>query len=344
MQCVGSACVAGQCVGACAPGATQCAGDNALVCDASGARVSTPGASEVCMNGACAECCPGSARPQDGRRVLLKAVGFGSSIFLRAGTEDGEVRFFDTLLKHLRASPFTGVRRYEHTARAAFIEKGVFPLGIHFIAALSTGNVDARPKVRCDASECGEGPALNVSLQTLTMSGPFEWASGEQPPAFDVFAVPGDRYQEFGDAYNLVWLELSDNAAFGATGGVVTRDAQAFVQSKRANCSPPGFFRASPSAASWSAVAATAGDGGRVYYRVRQCLTSASGPDDPFACVVSATPTSPAYVDLDLPPQGCASECRATGGRSERQPWAWLALLPLALGISRRFAAKARAR
>jgi hypothetical protein len=259
------------------------------------------------------------------------------------GTEDGEVRYFDALLKQLRAAPHVETRRYEHAARAASIEKGVFPAVIH---AFGAPGPDARPRVRCNVGECSEGAALAVSLATLTLSGPFVWASTAQPPELDVFAVPGDRYQAFTAGYNLVWLELSDNAAFSAAAGAVTRDGQAFQVAQRLNCSPPGFFRAAPTAQSWATVASAAGDGGRVYYRVRQCLASASGPDDPGACVVSATQYAPAFVTLDLPPTpgGCSTRRGTEGGQGERGGWAWFALLPVAAALSRRRARRSGGR
>lgn len=255
-------------------------------------------------------------------------------------TADGEVKYFGGLLSYLRSSPFAGLRRYEYTARSAFIEKGIFPPGVHFLAALATGDVDARPLVRCNTSECSAASALNLAALTLTMSGPLDWSSTAQAPEFDVFAVPGTRYTVATGPGNpnQVWLELSDNAAFSsAAGGVTTRDAQTFNPTARLNCSPSGFFRATPSAASWGSVAGSALLGGdRVYYRVRQCLASATGPDDPTACVVSTTATTPAYVRVHFEAGGCPAQCGVVGAESEREAWPWLALLPLAAGFVRR--------
>lgn len=259
-------------------------------------------------------------------------------------TADGEVKYFSALASYLKASPYADVRRWTHTARAAFIEKGIFPSGIHFLAALGSGDPDARPIVRCNATECSDALALNLLAQTLTMSGPFDWSSIAQAPEFDFFAVPGTKFTGATGGVNQLWVELSDNPAFSsAAGGVTTRDPQTFSPTTRLNCSPSGFFRAKPSASSWAAVASSAlADGDRVYYRARQCLASATGPDDPSACVVSATATTPAYVRVHLEPGGCPAQCGVVGAETEREARPWLTLLPLAAGLSRRVVRRRR--
>jgi len=81
-----------------------------------------------------------------------------------------------------------------------------------------------------------------------------------------------------------------------------------------------------------------------VYYRVGQCLASASGPNDPAKCVVSTTATTPAYVRIHFESGGCPSQCGVVGAESERASWPSLALLPRAAALSRRVVRKRRAR
>lgn len=204
---------------------------------------------------------------------------------------DNEVIYAQALALYLRGQPTVETRRYEHTARAAFAEKGVFSAWIHV-----------------------------VSAQTLVMSGPFEWSSETEPPQFDVFAPPGSSYEKkLGPGGNVVHLELADNPNFSVAQGVVTDTVRASSPTARVNCAPPGFFRTSPGAAQWQAVAeSAAAKSGHVYYRVRQCLAGGS------PCIASTTPSVPAYLVLDIPAGGCNNgQCAASPPRG-RSPWLWL--------------------
>ncbi len=270
------------------------------------------------------------------RRFLDSGLGtFRPAHFMLEGQRalqevtDNEVIYAQGLALYLRGQPTVETRRYEHTARAAFAEKGVFSAWIHVATMLSTGgDLDVRPIVRCDGCPYPD----EVSAQTLVMSGPFEWSSESEPPQFDVFAPPGSSYEKkLGPGGNVVHLELADNPNFDAAQGVVTDTVRAFSPTARVNCAPPGFFRTSPGAAQWQAVAeSAAAKSGHVYYRVRQCLAGGS------PCIASTTPAVPAYLVLDIPAGGCNSGQCAASPRRARSPWPWL-LAGLALaGVVRR--------
>ncbi len=245
--------------------------------------------------------------------------------------EDNEVIYLNGLVEYLRGSPTAAIRRYEYTARAAFAEKGVFSAWIHVATMLATGgDLDVRPIVRCDGCPL----PVEISAQTLVMSGPFEWSSETRPPQFDVFAPPGSSYEQGEErgAGNVVHLELSDNPAFSTAQGVVNDTVRGFSSTARVNCAPLGFFRTRPGVAQWQAIAASAATkSGRVYYRVRQCLAGGS------TCVASTTASVPAYVVLDLPPGGCNSEQCTASQRRSGSTWPWLAAgLTLAGALFRR--------
>ena len=134
------------------------------------------------------------------RRFLDSGAGtFSPAHYLLEGQralqriEDNEVIYLSGLVEYLRGSPTAAIRRYEYTARAAFAEKGVFSAWIHVATMLSTGgDLDVRPIVRCDGCPL----PVEISAQTLVMSGPFEWSSEIRPPQFDVFAPPGSSYEK----------------------------------------------------------------------------------------------------------------------------------------------------
>lgn len=271
------------------------------------------------------------------RRFLDSGVGsYAPAHYMLEGQRnlqqitDNEVMYLQGLVEYLRGAPTAAARRYEYTARAAFAEKGVFSPWIHVASMLGTGgDIDGRPIARCDGCPFPE----EVSAQTLTVSGPFEWSSDTDPPEVDVFAPPGTSYETTG-AGNVVHLELSDNAAFSGAQGVVNDTVRTFSPTSRVNCAPPGFFRATPGVAQWQAAAsAAAAKNGIVYYRVRQCLAGGA------PCIASTTASVPAYVVLDLPPGGCNNQqCHAAPAR-RAAGWPWLVF-----GLAAACAGRRRAR
>jgi MYXO-CTERM domain-containing protein len=237
-------------------------------------------------------------------------------------TTDNEIFYLEGLLAFHASQPSATARRYVHTARAAFAEKGVFPPLAHIWGGLGlSDDIDKRPRLVCDFVTCTAGVALGMSSSSITAGGPLRWGGGSVP-TFEIFAPFGTSYQRTGPN-QIVYLELSDTATFAQQ----QRQQLLVDAATRTNCAPEGFALRQPSNASWqNAVAAAEQGAGRVYYRLRQCLASASGPDDPVNCVVSADAQTPAFIVIDTPPSppGCA--CRAAGGRSETVPWAMLML------------------
>lgn len=272
---------------------------------------------------------------------------------------DTERPYHEALIAYLRSQPSPLTRRYEHTARAAFAEKGVFSVGAEVFAA-GTFELDLdQPHLyqhRCDPTgsvPCSTSRARAISLTTLVASGPLRWNDDPDDasapiPTFDVYAPVGLSYEQAGgpgQSLLRVHLEFSDQADF-STGAFFERVPITIgyslapaggVPLGRVNCAPPGFARVTPPGAVWrDAVRAADASGGRLYYRLRQCLAGAD-VDDPDNCVVSTTPTSPAFTTVSPPsPTGC--NCQLPGLRGRPEPWAaWaLALAAASLRLRRR--------
>jgi hypothetical protein len=234
---------------------------------------------------------------------------------------DNEIFYLDGLLAFHASQPSESARRYLHIARAAFAEKGVFPPLAHIWGGLGLDDdIDKRPRLVCDTVTCSDGVARGMSAAAITAGGPLEWSGGAQP-TFAVFAPFGTRYQTAGSSSQIVYLELSAAPSFAQQ----QREQLTIDATLRTNCAPSGFALRQPSSGNWQAAVAAAEQGsGRVYYRLRQCLASASGPDDPLNCVVSADAQMPAFIVIDTPPVGCT--CRTAGRRVPGSPWGVLAL------------------
>lgn len=259
---------------------------------------------------------------------------------------DGEIQLANELITYHRTQPAAAARRYEYTARAAFLEKGVFPLVIHALAAISAGGPDARPVVQCDAPSCPAESGLLLASATLTASGPLEWTADPNDPAaelpvFDLYAPPGTRFANVpvgppGDAIenaNVLWLELATSPGFLPGQGYFARVPLLFSPTARVNCAPAGFFRRAATDFEWrEAVRQARNTGGRVYYRSRYCLAGVS-PDSPTGCITSTPASAPTWVDVGTGGPGCA--CRAAGGNSSSGAISLL-LVPLLLVARRR--------
>ncbi len=238
-----------------------------------------------------------------------------------------EMAYFSGLVNYLRSQPSVLTRRYEHTARAAFAEKGVFSTYAHFVAAgtLSVG-LDERQEYQCSSSNCTPARARTLSAATLTASGPLRWnfdpdLADVPIPTFEIFAPIGSAYDDQGLTLtqNRVWLEFSDAPDF--TGGTFFERTPVIVDAlERINCAPPGFARPTVPSTIWrDAVRAAADADGRVYYRLRQCLDGAS-VDDPDNCIVSTTATSPAFTTVSFQ-GGTGCTCELPGRPLPRPGW-----------------------
>ncbi len=247
---------------------------------------------------------------------------------------DNEMFYLGGLLAFLAAQPGESARRYVHIARAAFAEKGVFPPLAHIWGGLGLDDdIDKRPQLSCDTATCDDGTARGMSSASITAGGPLEWTGGAVP-TFEIFAPFGSRYQRVGATGQIVYFELSSTAAFAQQ----QRQLIVIDTSIRTNCAPAGFALKQPSSANWQAAVAAAEQGsGRVYYRLRQCLASASGPDDPINCIVSANAQTPAFIEIDVPGGGGGGcSCRTAGERSPTTPWSMLLITLGVVGLGMR--------
>lgn len=233
---------------------------------------------------------------------------------------DDERILLDRLLAELLAQPNVQ-RRFTKTAQAKFEEKGVFP---------SAGA--SRDSIVCNvADSCLTTDARDIMARTLVVEGPLEaQASGDPavsspPPLFDGFAPTGDVLQQTAAGLTKVTVEFSTSRSFST---INASETWVIPSTSVGNNSPVGFFRLTPSAATWEAAVAAARTSPTrfVYYRLSQCLAS-----NPAACIYTSKDggVDTPYIHLTLvgQPGPGGSACTVSVGMANRKATAWLALL-----------------